>query len=192
VTQAFASLIRGLAESEENGVKEISAEQLGNRMEIVSKDKWAKTFGYPEIIMMKELNKRAPQLFKKTIVTVDIIHDSADEALGIMTGCFASPDGGIPELGLGDAEKLVVLNAWDRYLTLTRSASRMRRWANFLFGILLFLGLLTTFISVLYGKWTQGIYRTKEVTNGVFGPVSSETLDNLRKVLHTSSSLSRR
>jgi hypothetical protein len=32
-------------------------------------------------------------------------------------GCFASTEGGIPELGLGEAEALVVLNAWCRYVS---------------------------------------------------------------------------
>ena len=39
-----------------------------------------------------------------------------------LTGCFASIDGGIPELGLGSAQTSAVLNAWIRYLTLRRSA----------------------------------------------------------------------
>ena len=45
----------------------------------------------------------APQLFRRTIVTCDLVNDSAEQVLEL-TSCFAGGAGGVPELGLGGAE----------------------------------------------------------------------------------------
>ena len=43
----------------------------------------------------EELHKRAPSLFHKSIVTVDLVDDSAEEVLQTITGAFASAGGGL-------------------------------------------------------------------------------------------------
>ena len=59
------------------------------KIELVTTENWAKAFGLPEIMMMKELAVRAPQLFRRTIVTCDLVHDSAEDVLETLTSCFA-------------------------------------------------------------------------------------------------------
>ena len=69
---------------------------LPQRIELVSPENWAKNFGIAEIEMLKELNKRAPQLLHKTITQVDVLKDSAEQVLTLLTCCFAQ-GGGVPE-----------------------------------------------------------------------------------------------
>ena len=62
---------------------------------------------------------RAPRLFRKAIVSVDIVTDSAEDVLETLTSCFASAGaGGVPELGLGNAEVNMTYTAWKRHLAL--------------------------------------------------------------------------
>jgi len=44
--------------------------------------------------MFKELISRAPQLFFKTILSVDLVNASAEQTLTTVTGCFANSNGG--------------------------------------------------------------------------------------------------
>ena len=60
-------------------------------------------------MMMKGLADRAPQLFRKHVVSVDILTDSEERMLEVITGCFATT-GGI-RAGLGNAEVNVIFNA---------------------------------------------------------------------------------
>ena len=147
VTQAFASIHRALQQGKTNSRDIVPA------LEVVSKENWAANFGIPEIMMMQELAQRAPLLFRKTIVAVDLVVDTAEDVLSTLTGCFASIDGGIPELGLGSAQTSAVLNAWIRYLTLRRSATMFRSRADVLYWCLLTLNVLTAGFSVLYASW---------------------------------------
>jgi hypothetical protein len=82
VTQAFSSVLRTLVNHPEISVSTVASKHV----DIVSNENWAQTFGVPEIVMMKELDKRAPLLYKKAIVTVDIVEDSAEHVLHTMTG----------------------------------------------------------------------------------------------------------
>ena len=68
----------------------------------LSKANWTQDFGVPEMMMMKTLAERAPQLFRKNVVSVDILTESEETVLEVITGCFAQA-GGVPELGLGNA-----------------------------------------------------------------------------------------
>lgn len=145
-TQAFASIHRALAAGQR------SSRDIVQYLEVTSKENWAKSFSVPEIMMMCELDQRVPLLFCKTIVGVDIVVDSAEAALSTLTGCFASIDGGIPELGLGTAETSAVLNAWARYLTLWRSARGFQWQVDALYWALLVLNLATALASVLYAS----------------------------------------
>jgi hypothetical protein len=153
VTQAFCSVHRGLTAKKDDGTTPTSNEILSS-LEVVSSEKWAQSFGLPEIMLMQELNHRAPLLFKKTIVSVDVVKDTADHVLGTVTGCFANQSGGIPELGLGAAEAHVVLNAWMRFLTVQQSSRRFRRRADALYLTLVFVNLLTALGSVMYASYS--------------------------------------
>jgi hypothetical protein len=81
----------------------------------------------------QELIARAPQLFKKTIVSINLAKASAEQILSVTTGCFANTSGGIPELGLGDAEINMIFNAWERHLVLYQNAKSLRRKAHFMY-----------------------------------------------------------
>ena len=77
--------------------------------------------------MFKELILRAPLLFQKTIVSVDLVEDTAEDVLATVTGCFASAGAGVPELGIGNAESAVVYNAWKRHLVLYENGVNLKR-----------------------------------------------------------------
>ena len=70
VTQAFGSLHRAITSRLGQGELP-EAEVLLEKIELVAAEKWANSFGLPEIMMMKELMERAPQLFRRTIVACD-------------------------------------------------------------------------------------------------------------------------
>jgi hypothetical protein len=111
-------------------------------------------------MLMQELNHRAPLLFKKTIVSVDVVKDTADHVLGTVTGCFANQmckaaaSPGWASGRLSAAEAHVVLNAWMRFLavhvTVQQSSRRFRRRADALYLTLVFVNLLTALGSVVY------------------------------------------
>ena len=113
----------------------------------LSKANWVHDFGVPEILMMKGLADRAPQLFRKHVVSVDILTDSEEQMLEMITGCFAAA-GGVPELGLGNAEVNVVFNAWNLHLTLCENARRFWRFSVVAQVIIWTLALITTVISI--------------------------------------------
>ena len=70
-----------------------------DRLELVSPQPWAKNFGLPEILMMKELHQRAPTLLRNTCCAVDALEDGSEQVLSVLTCCF-SGGSGVPELGL--------------------------------------------------------------------------------------------
>lgn len=164
VTQAFGSLHRALlrqdgdaggggggatggGETDEPGG---APSDLLGEIEYVAEENWVKSFGVPEVMLFQELHKRAPALFHKSIVTVDLVNDSAEEVLQTITGSFASAGGGLPELGLGAAEVNVVLSAWSRHLALSKTA-RYFAWRASLVSVALFsISLLTALVAVLY------------------------------------------
>ena len=76
ITQCFGSLLRAIVEHPHAG-----PEELLQYLEVATRKEWAASIGLPEIMMMTELNERAPLLFKKTIVTVDLIRDNAETVL---------------------------------------------------------------------------------------------------------------
>lgn len=122
----------------------------------LSKANWIDDFGVPEVIMMKGLAERAPALFRKTVVSVDILTQSEEEVLEVITGCFANP-GGVPELGLGNAEVNVVFNAWMLHLTLCENAKAFQTKASIAQAIMWFLALSTTAASITVSSMGSGL-----------------------------------
>ena len=51
------------------------------RCELTSGEAWTKLFGLPEIVLLKELHRRAPVLLKNTIMSVDVIADTSEQVL---------------------------------------------------------------------------------------------------------------
>ncbi len=52
--------------------------------------------GVPEMLIFQNLAERAPHLFRKTIVSVDLLLDNDEKMLHIITGCFSGTGGGVP------------------------------------------------------------------------------------------------
>merc|ERR1719487_363548 len=121
------------------------------KQQIVSKEPWTQKIGINEVMMVQELNNRAPELMRKGIVVVDAVQDSPEDIVRSLTGCFASAGDGMPELGLGSAEADVVLSAWKLHMTLSDNAAYMRRWADLLMGVSTLFVIITTLSSVLLG-----------------------------------------
>lgn len=65
VTQAFSSLRKAM----QSRLPPPEPSELLKMIELVSPQPWSKDFGLPEILMMQELNQRAPMLLKTTCVT---------------------------------------------------------------------------------------------------------------------------
>ena len=154
-TQAFASLHKIMMKSVNEDLKLTSNELLDNIEIMNNVDQWTQTFGIPEIMMFRELMQRAPMLFQKTIVVVDLVTDSAEDVLSTVTGAFASSSTGVPELGIGDAETAVVYNAWKRHLVLHANCSALKFSGNVAFLALLVLGVATATLSTLYANATD-------------------------------------
>lgn len=148
-TQAFSSLHGAFLKAMQDKT-EWTAKDLLPFVQIVSEERWAQNFGVPEIMMFKELATRAPVLFKKTVVTVDLVKDSAESVLTTVTGCFAAGSGGIPELGLGNAETNMIMNAWKRHLLLWKNAVSLRKNAHIMFAIVSAISFLIALASTFY------------------------------------------
>ena len=73
-----------------------------------------------QVMLWQELERRAPDLMRKSIVTVDVLADGPEKIADKVTGCFANPDASLPELGVGTAEEDVVLQV--------RSRNGMHAW----------------------------------------------------------------
>ena len=151
VVQAFASLRQAILEQ----FPVLDDSELLDRLELVSPQKWAQEFGLPEVLMVKELHQRAPMLLRTSIVSVDTMRDTSEDVLSAITCCFSS-GGGIPELGLGEAETLCILTAWQRHLSCWANATRFGRTADALWFAGAAFGLLSTVLAVVYALQASG------------------------------------
>ena len=115
--------------------------------------------------MIQELKKRAPVVVRKAIVSVDILKDSAEDVLHVVTGCFASATGHLPELGLRTAEAYVVLRAWNQHLVLHANAQSQRGTADRLFAVQIFLLMCTAVCAALGSEFQVKGYDPGPVTD---------------------------
>ena len=145
VVQAFCSLRKAMLSQ----VPVPDSSELLEKLELVSPQAWAKDFGLPEILMMKELHQRAPMLLRNTCMQVDLLEDGSEKVLSVLTCCFAG-GGGVPELGLGPAEGLCVLTAWKRHMTLAYNADNFEAQADRSQLSLYALAVITTVLAQLY------------------------------------------
>jgi len=106
--------------------------------------------------MMRSLAERAPMLFRKNVISVDILTQSEEQVLEAITGCF-SQSGGVPELGLGNAEVNVVFSTWWLHLTLCENARHHRRWSVIGQWVMWGLSLTATLVAVLSSSMGSGI-----------------------------------
>jgi len=125
----------------------------------LSKANWVHDFGAPEVIMMRGLAERAPKLFRKQIVSVDIMSNNEEETLEVITGCFASTDG-VPELGLGNAEVNVIYNTWNLHMTLCENAHKFNRLSVLAQSFQWVLAIVTTTIAISHISLDAGVLDT--------------------------------
>ena len=128
-------------------------------------DSWMANFGLPEILMIFEIWQRAPEFLLRQLQTADVMKKNAEQLLDLFTGCFSSAAGGIPELGLGNAEIKVVATAWNRHLLLYNNA-RIYSYRSWVMQFVLFyLGFMTTTLSIFTGNHESlnGIYELEQV-----------------------------
>jgi len=90
------------------------------------------------------------------VVSVDILTDSEEKTLEVITGCF-SQQSGVPELGLGNAEVNVVFNAWQLHLMLCQNGRSYHRKANGTQVLVWLIGVCVTAISILISSLSSGI-----------------------------------
>lgn len=145
VTQAFASIRKAVTQA----FPSPDALKILDDVEIVAKAPWKWKFGLPEVLLMMDLQQRAPMLLRTSVVAVDTMEDTSEVVLNTLTCCFAG-GGAMPELGLGEAEMICILTAWKRHITLVENARVYERQADALQWLLYALSVATTLITVLY------------------------------------------
>lgn len=96
---------------------------------------------------------RSPNLFDTFIVSVDLINTSTENFLHTITEVFANGGKtGIPELGVGNAEELVVFNAWERHKALFYNQKSLFLTGRIIYIMLAVTAFLTTVCSVIYSN----------------------------------------
>ena len=116
---------------------------------IDSPEEWMLNFGLPEVLMLFEVWQRAPDFLMRQLQFADVMKKNAEDMLDLFTGCFSGGAGGIPELGLGNAEVKVVATAWNRHLLLYNNARIYNTRSWIMQFVLYFMGFATTGLSVL-------------------------------------------
>ena len=150
VVQAWASLRKAILSK----FPAPESSELMEKLELKSTADWIKDFGLAEIMMLQELHQRAPMLLRTSCVAVDVMRDTSEDALSTLTCCF-SGGGGVPELGLGEAEQLCVLTCWKRHMILRENADKFEKIADNIQVFLYMLGILSTALAVFYSQENQ-------------------------------------
>ena len=139
LTQAFASIDRivaSLLRQRENCLSILNSSP-GEMVDEV----WL-----PEALMLLELNQRAPML--RTLRVVDVMRDQTTSSISLR---FASRVG-LASLSLvGEAEKLCILTAWKRHMTLVANANKYETVADAI-QMLHALAMVTTLLAVMYAQ----------------------------------------
>lgn len=147
VAQAFAALHTSVVKRHAT-----NSEALQEMMsQVTSTEPWAQKIGMTEVMMMRELNTRAPVLLRKSVVVVDAVRDDPEQVVKLLSSCFAS-SAELPELGLGSAEADVVLSAWKLEVCLAHNAKRTRFWADLLYFCSLVLSLVSSVLAICLGS----------------------------------------
>lgn len=107
VTQTFGSLHNlTVTKKAHYEAKEPNASKRSglilNKVSMVSNEAWTRRFGLQHIMMMQDLEKRAPDFCRKGMVVVDGLRENPEVILDKLTACFANSGYGLPELGLGE------------------------------------------------------------------------------------------
>ena len=116
---------------------------------------WMRNFGLPEVMLLFETWQRSPDFLLKSIVTADVMRFSAEALLDLFTACFSGGAGGIPELGLGNAETKVVATAWNRHLILFNNSCMYCKRSWTMQFVLYFLSLFTVLLSIITSSYAS-------------------------------------
>lgn len=144
---------------------------------------WMENFGLPEILILYQNWQRAPDFVLRQLQTADVMKKNDEQLLDLYTGCFSS-SGGIPELGLGNAEIKVVATAWNRHLLLYNNARIYNYRAWTMQFVLYYLGFMTTTLSILTNGTLLGDdYTIKQVM--LIMPIVTALLETVNTRLRT-------
>ena len=107
VTQTFGSLHNMVVTKKAHyEAKEPNANKRGalilQKVSMVSNEPWTRNFGMQHVMMMQDLEKRAPDVVRKSMVVVDGIRESPEVILDKLTACFGNSGMGLPDLGTGE------------------------------------------------------------------------------------------
>jgi hypothetical protein len=155
VTQTFGSLHnycvkeKTRIEDECHATGDDPTRLILDKCDVVSVEPWTKRFGLSVVTKMRNLEKRAPEVMRKSVVVVDTLADSPEQVVEKVTGCFAGGGKGLPELGLGSAAEDVVLNAWQTHMTFVKNGRIFRRWGDIFHYLSLFMTVLSSTIAIL-------------------------------------------
>jgi hypothetical protein len=155
VVTAFSWLQRVLAFSRPAPPPDKLREPLKFLIANLSQESWVNDFGMPEAIMMKGLADRAPQLFRKNVVSVDILTDSDEQTHEVITSCFDAA-GGRTAVGLNSAEINVVFSAWKLHLTLCENANAFQSKSVLAHAGIQSLALITTILAIAISSLGTG------------------------------------
>eukprot|EP00746_Dinoflagellata_sp_MGD_P142839 gnl/MRDRNA2_/MRDRNA2_75748_c0_seq1.p1 gnl/MRDRNA2_/MRDRNA2_75748_c0~~gnl/MRDRNA2_/MRDRNA2_75748_c0_seq1.p1 ORF type:complete len:1059 (+),score=185.89 gnl/MRDRNA2_/MRDRNA2_75748_c0_seq1:157-3333(+) len=133
------------------------------RTDVVSSEPWTKRFGLPCVAQFQRLEKRAPEVMRRSVAVVDLLQDTPEQVVEKVTGCFASGGKGLPELGLGTAEEDIMLSAWQAHMTFTSNSHRFRCWGDFFYYLSLVLIMISALFAVLVTKEDYTTGMTSEV-----------------------------
>ena len=116
---------------------------------------WMRNFGLPEVMLLFETWQRSPDFLLKSIVSADVMRFSAEALLDLFTACFSGGAGGIPELGLGNAETKVVATAWNRHLILFNNSCMYCKRSWTMQFVLYFLSQFTVLLSIITSSYAS-------------------------------------
>ena len=111
-------------------------------------ESWMRAFGLPEVLMLFESWQRAPDFLLRQISMADVMKKSAEELLDVFTASFSGNAGGVPELGLGNAETKVVATAWNRHLLLFHNGDKYNARSWIMQLMLYLLAIATTSLAI--------------------------------------------
>ena len=115
---------------------------------------WMRSFGLPELLMLFEKWQRAPAFLMRQVQTVDVMKKSSEAMLDVYTGCFSAA-GGVPELGLGNAETKVVATAWNRHLKLFHNGEKYQSRSLIIQFVLYTVAMTSSTLAILLTSITS-------------------------------------
>lgn len=95
-----------------------------------------------------------PKVIVDTVKVVDPLKMGADDALEVLSSCFSSTETGSLELGMGNSNTTVVMEAWQQFWQLHKKAKSLRGSSQGHTRFAMFFAFIAVLTSVLHDKFT--------------------------------------